>query len=69
MKIIIADSGSTKTTWTVMTPGREGAEQVLTAGINPFYQKEEEIVGMLEREFPDRPGGGGPLLLWGGLCQ
>lgn len=68
MKIIIADSGSTKTTWTVMTPGREGAERVLTAGINPFYQKEEEIVSLLEREFPHRPRGVKALFFYGAGC-
>jgi hypothetical protein len=40
--ILIADSGSTKTDWCVI---KEGIilQRVITQGINPFFQSEEEI--------------------------
>lgn len=66
MKIIIADSGSTKTTWTLSDPA--GREIMLTSGINPFYQGEEEIFGMLKREFPEKPKGVEALYFYGAGC-
>jgi N-acetylglucosamine kinase-like BadF-type ATPase len=43
MKILLADSGSTKTDWCVVTDGT-ATQQVATKGTNPFFQTEEEIV-------------------------
>ncbi len=40
--ILIADSGSTKTNWSVVEHG-ELLQQISTKGINPFFQSEEEI--------------------------
>ncbi|MDD4514159.1 ATPase [Massilibacteroides sp.] len=40
--ILIADSGSTKTDWSVVVHGRR-VNSVLTKGINPFFQTEEDI--------------------------
>ncbi|MDR3340099.1 MAG: ATPase [Candidatus Symbiothrix sp.] len=40
--ILIADSGSTKTDWCVAEHGKQ-VQQVVTNGINPFFQSEEEI--------------------------
>ncbi|MBO3699491.1 N-acetylglucosamine kinase [Roseivirga sp. E12] len=43
MKILIADSGFTKTDWRVIS--EEGdISQAKTAGINPYYQTEEEML-------------------------
>jgi N-acetylglucosamine kinase-like BadF-type ATPase len=40
--ILIADSGSTKTDWSLI--GEDGESQMIsTKGINPFYQTEDEI--------------------------
>ncbi len=41
-KILIADSGSTKTDWCVVEQGHM-VSCIRTAGINPFFQSEEEI--------------------------
>jgi N-acetylglucosamine kinase-like BadF-type ATPase len=46
---IIADSGSTKTTWCVVDQGIQH-KKIQTSGINPFYQTEEEI-SLLIAEF------------------
>lgn len=40
--ILIADSGSTKTDWSVVEKG-ELHQQIFTKGTNPFFQSEEEI--------------------------
>ncbi len=40
--ILIADSGSTKTDWSVVKDGKP-IKQIQTKGINPFFQTEEEI--------------------------
>ncbi len=43
MKILIADSGFTKTDWRVIS--EEGdISQAKTAGINPYYQTEDEML-------------------------
>ncbi len=44
--ILLADSGSTKTQWTLFSPEMEKKE-FLTAGINPYYQSQEEIAVFL----------------------
>jgi glucosamine kinase len=51
--ILIADSGSTKTTWCLA--GQQGKERkfILTSGINPYYQQESEILGKLQHEFKE----------------
>lgn len=41
--ILIADSGSTKTDWSVVERG-QFVKSVLSKGINPFFQSEQEIV-------------------------
>lgn len=49
--IIIADSGSTKTTWCLQEQTGGGITTLQTSGINPFYQSESEICEQLEHEF------------------
>lgn len=39
---VIADGGSTKTDWSIVSGNRE-IERIQTRGINPFFQTEEEI--------------------------
>lgn len=50
--MIIADSGSTKTTWSFRKNGDTDCRIVQTSGINPFYQDEAAIFDQLVREFP-----------------
>lgn len=48
--ILIADSGTTKTEWCMIT--EEGStETVITSGINPFYQDSPNISVLLQNEF------------------
>ena len=46
---LIADSGSTKTEWSLVKTGGETVG-LMTQGINPFYQTDEEIVSILRHE-------------------
>lgn len=48
--ILIADSGTTKTEWCMITD--QGTfETVVTSGINPFYQEAANISVILQKEF------------------
>jgi len=47
--ILIADSGSTKTHWCVVSGGIIKNE-IFTDGINPFYQTDMEIIALLESQ-------------------
>ncbi|MGQ1948097.1 ATPase [Geofilum sp. OHC36d9] len=47
--ILIADSGSSKTSWLLLKDGISQAGQ--TSGINPFFQSEEEIYRLLSDNF------------------
>jgi N-acetylglucosamine kinase-like BadF-type ATPase len=49
--ILIADSGSTKTTWSLINPVNGEAKTCRTSGINPMYQDEESISHVLQEEF------------------
>ncbi len=49
--ILIADSGSTKTTWVLSDASKKVVGQCKTSGINPFYQTDEEIYSALIKEF------------------
>lgn len=46
--IILADSGSTKTDWCLLDG--EKAERVRTAGMNPYFQSEEEMAQTLQTQ-------------------
>lgn len=49
--ILIADSGSSKTTWCIVDKATGQTETVQTSGINPFYQDEDTILEALSSEF------------------
>jgi glucosamine kinase len=49
--ILVADSGSTKTTWCLLNRESGKREIIQTAGINPFYQDEATIIKALETDF------------------
>lgn len=49
--ILIADSGSTKTEWSLANEGKL-LMQFTTAGFNPYYYSQEAISQMLQRDFP-----------------
>lgn len=48
--ILIADSGTTKTEWCLISEGGV-TETVITSGINPFYQDAANISALLQEEF------------------
>lgn len=45
---LIADSGSTKCEWCLLTDGRK--KKIITHGISPYFLKSEEIVTLLQNE-------------------
>ncbi len=47
--ILIADSGSTKTHWSLVQDG-EVVSEIFTDGINPFYQNDFEITALLNTQ-------------------
>ena len=51
--ILIADSGSTKTDWVLVTAGAQPVV-INTQGINPVHQSREEIVHIISNEFQTR---------------
>lgn len=48
--ILVADSGTTKTEWCMISDCGT-TETVITSGINPFYQETENISAILQKEF------------------
>ena len=48
--ILIADSGTTKTEWCIITD-KGTTKTLVTPGINPFYQDSENILSILQKEF------------------
>jgi N-acetylglucosamine kinase-like BadF-type ATPase len=53
--ILIADSGSTKTEWKIITNGKAG-DSFFSSGINPFFLAEDEIYRLLKIEIPQIEG-------------
>ncbi|SFE27266.1 ATPase [Thermophagus xiamenensis] len=49
--ILIADSGSTKTTWCMLNAKTGETEYLKTRGINPYYQDHDTILKTLEEDF------------------
>lgn len=66
--ILIADSGSTKTSWWLADPGSGTVTILNSQGINPFYQEEEAIFNMLTAEFPNPPAQVSTIYFYGAGC-
>lgn len=53
--ILVADSGSSKTDWLLsISPKKE--QQFRTAGLNPYFLTEKEIIKILQEQAPDMIG-------------
>jgi glucosamine kinase len=65
--ILIADSGSTKTTWCIINASNE-IEKCVTAGINPFLQSEEGIAETIKKEFSLNKGPFKNIFFYGAGC-
>jgi N-acetylglucosamine kinase-like BadF-type ATPase len=50
--ILVADSGSSKTDWLLALPENK-TQQFRTAGLNPYFLSEREIVKILQDQVPD----------------
>ncbi len=60
---LIADSGSTKTDWSLCNKGKR-VHSIQTQGINPFYQDSEEISKILLEELLPKLEGNTPNILY-----
>ncbi|MDP4184385.1 MAG: ATPase [Bacteroidota bacterium] len=65
--ILIADSGSTKTEWTLVDKG-EVRFRIYTPGINPFYQTTEEIIEVLNSKAFQVPDNVQKIVFYGAGC-
>ena len=66
--ILIADSGSTKTDW-IAKPFSGEAIQFQSAGLNPFYQTEQEVIAVLEKDVtPNFPFEIDQIFFYGAGC-
>jgi glucosamine kinase len=50
--ILVADSGSSKTDWLLTLPNQE-AKEFRTAGLNPYFLTEKEIIKILQEQAAD----------------
>ena len=50
--ILVADSGSSKTDWLLSAPGHEN-RAFKSAGLNPYFLTEKEIIKILQEQVPD----------------
>lgn len=66
--ILVADSGSTKTTWCIIHKNVRGTETCHTAGINPFLQTEEEILNTVQKEYSLAKGPFDSINFYGAGC-
>lgn len=66
--ILIADSGSTKTTWRLLGKGKAKNQFCLTAGLNPYFQRREDILKTLVKEFRLQREGLNQIFFYGAGC-
>ncbi|TKG97352.1 ATPase [Puteibacter caeruleilacunae] len=65
--IIIADSGSTKTDWRIIS--ENNTIQLLTDGINPFFQDSNEILSILKPKLPKLDYSQAEVYFYGAGCS
>jgi len=53
--ILIADSGSTKTDWCLISAGKK-ARHYQTSGLNPFFRTHEDCINIMSTELKLKPG-------------
>jgi N-acetylglucosamine kinase-like BadF-type ATPase len=69
LRILIADSGSSKTEWKIIDNGVNG-ESLFSTGINPYFLTSEEIFGILGHEIGDLSGRSfSNVLFYGSGCN
>ncbi len=65
--ILIADSGSTKTEWIILSEQTK-TESVFTSGINPFYQDSKNIAQILLHEYTSEKKKFDSVFFYGAGC-
>ena len=68
MKVLIADSGFTKTDWRVIDE-KGGISQARTAGINPYYQTDEEMLHEIQKLYSQVPDHIDQIYYYGTGCS
>lgn len=63
-QLLIADSGSTKTHWRLLTQN-DAPRFFTTSGINPYLQSEQEILSLLKAEFAEADIKAGEVWFYG----
>ncbi len=68
--LLIADSGSTKTEWSLASEGKL-LMQFKTAGFNPYYSSPDAILHILQRDFPSSmvPADIDEIIYYGSGCS
>ncbi len=66
--VLVADSGSTKTTWCIIKRDLKIFETCQTSGINPFLQSPGDISGTLRTEFSLSRGPFDAIYFYGAGC-
>jgi glucosamine kinase len=66
--LLITDSGSTKTEWCLLNNETKTHKILQTSGINPYYQDEETIYGILKNEFKKEIPGLLKIFFYGAGC-
>ena len=67
-KILIADSGFTKTDWRIIDESGQ-SNQARTAGINPYYQTEEEMQQVVQNLYFQLPDNVDEIYYYGTGCS
>lgn len=67
-KLLVAESGSTKTAWFIIQGEGSSGGSCRTSGINPFLQSEDEISGLLQNEFTLARGYYSEVYFYGAGC-
>lgn len=65
---LIADSGSSKTDWTLIDESGKIMHNITTEGINPFYQNTKEIINSLKSNYIDNSHQPEEIFFYGAGC-
>lgn len=65
--ILVAESGSTKTTWALLDKG-DSRSHLFTEGINPYFQTSDKILELLKRFFSEYQGSTESVHFYGAGC-
>ena len=65
---LIAESGSSKTNWVLLSPEGQEKAHYSSEGINPYYQSSQQIEQVISEAFAQRPEGLRHIWFYGAGC-